>query len=68
MPIMRGSSSKTISNNVRKLRGEGFPQKQAVAISLSNAGKGKPKKMAKGGFVKRFSPIIMKPQRFQGIY
>jgi len=46
MPIMRGSSSKTISNNVRKLRGEGFPQKQAVAISLSNAGKSKPKKMA----------------------
>jgi len=39
-----------------------------VAIALSKAGKSKPKKMARGGVVRGFSPIIMRPQRFQGVY
>ena len=68
MPLMRGNNPKQISSNIRKLKKEGYPQKQSVAIALSTAERTKPKKMSKGGFVKRYSPIIIRPQRFQGVY
>jgi len=41
MPLKKGSSSKTVSSNVRELRRSGRPQKQAVAIALSKARKSK---------------------------
>jgi hypothetical protein len=45
MPLMKGSSDKTVSKNISKIMGEGRPQKQAIAIALRTAGKPKPRKM-----------------------
>ena len=41
MPLKKGKSKKTISSNVKKLRGEGYPQRQSVAIAFNTAGKSK---------------------------
>lgn len=47
MPLLRGSSDETISKNISELMRSGRPQKQAIAIAMSKAGKKKVGHMGK---------------------
>ncbi len=41
MPLQKGSSKQAISNNIKTEMAAGKPQKQAIAIAMSEAGKSK---------------------------
>ena len=44
MPLKKGSSKKTISQNIRTEMRHGKPQKQAIAIAYRKAGKSRRRK------------------------
>jgi len=44
MPLRKGSSKKVVSENIRTEMHAGKPQRQAIAIAFSKAGKSRRKK------------------------
>lgn len=46
-PLKKGKSKKAVSSNISELVRSGRPRKQAIAISLSKAGKSRKKKRKK---------------------
>lgn len=55
MPLATGSSQAIIGSNIATLRREGYPEKQAVAIAYSHAGKSRKQKSTKKAAAKKDS-------------
>lgn len=47
MPLKKGSSPSIIASNIQTERAAGRPERQAIAIAMSKAGKAKPAKSQK---------------------
>jgi len=67
MPLKSGSSDKTVSSNIKKLKGEDFPQKQAIAIALDKARK-TPKSESRVNAVSKGKLSSMGKERLQESY
>ena len=67
MPLKSGSSDKVVSSNIKKLKGEAFPHKQAIAIALDKARK-KPKSESRVNAIPRGKVSSMGKQRLQETY
>ena len=59
MPLKKGSSQKVVGSNISELVHSGRPQKQAIAIALSEAGKSRVRKMG-GGTTTTTAPVAGK--------
>ena len=60
MPLKKGSSQATVSSNISELRHSGYPERQAVAIAMHQAGKSKDPQMGDAKLNAIFNP---KPSR-----
>ena len=67
MPLTPGSSKKVVSSNIKKLKGEGYPHKQSIAIALDKAGKGK-KNESRVNAVSRGRVSAMRKQTLEETY
>lgn len=47
MPLVQGKGKKALGTNIKKLRDEGYPEKQAIAISFSEQGENNNKSTSK---------------------